>query len=352
MDRYVGIDVHAASCTLAVMGPSGKRLKALVVETNGRALVGAVKSLGGQVHICIEEGTQSAWLYELLSPYAVEVVVTVAPEARGPKSDARDAWTRANELRVGAVRMRVYKPAQHFAALRSAVRAHLTAVRDVTRVKNRLKAVCRSRGVTTDSSLYDPLGRAKWLKRLPPPYRLLGEWLGRQLDALEPLQADAEEWLQREAKTHPIIRKLSTAPGIGLVRGARIVAVIADPYRFRTRQQLWSYSGLAVVTRSSSDWIPGKRRGEWLRSEVHQTRGLSRQRNPVLKHVFKGAASTVIAQMPNDPLHAAYQRALENGTKPNLAQLTLARQIAAIVLSMWKHKEVYDPQRQLMKSTV
>jgi hypothetical protein len=35
MDRYLGLDGHARSCTLAVLGPSGKRLKSVVVETNG-----------------------------------------------------------------------------------------------------------------------------------------------------------------------------------------------------------------------------------------------------------------------------------------------------------------------------
>ena len=42
---------------------------------------------------------------------------------------------------------------------------------------------------------------------------------------------------------------------------------------------------------------------------------------------------------------ADYQRRLQAGIKPNLAKLTLARRIAAIVLSMWKHEEVYDPAR-------
>jgi hypothetical protein len=31
--------------------------------------------------------------------------------------------------------------------------------------------------------------------------------------------------------------------------------------------------------------------------------------------------------------------------KPNLAKLTLARQIASIVLAVWRTKEVYDPKR-------
>jgi len=33
---------------------------------------------------------------------------------------------------------------------------------------------------------------------------------------------------------------------------------------------------------------------------------------------------------------------LEAGTKPNLAKLTIARKIAAIVLAMWKSGEEYE----------
>ncbi len=38
-ERYVGLDDHMESCTFGVLGPSGKRLKSMVVETNGQALV-------------------------------------------------------------------------------------------------------------------------------------------------------------------------------------------------------------------------------------------------------------------------------------------------------------------------
>ena len=56
----------------------------------------------------------------------------------------------------------------------------------------------------------------------------------------------------------------------------------------------------------------------------------------------------MIAQLPDDPLHAHYQRMLDSGIKPNLAKLTVARRIAAIVLAMWKHKEAYEPRTQLV----
>ncbi len=77
MDRYVGLDAHSQTYTFAVVGRSGKRLTSRVVETNGRALVEVVRSLPGELHLCLEEGTQSAWLHEILSPHVAEIVVTV-----------------------------------------------------------------------------------------------------------------------------------------------------------------------------------------------------------------------------------------------------------------------------------
>jgi len=345
MDRYVGLDAHSESCTMAVMGPSGKRLKSMVVETNGGALVEAVRSIPGRVHLCLEEGTQSAWLHELLSPHVEELVVVVPPQSRGAKDDLRDAWARADEIRTGAIRTRVYKSPQHLAALRNAVRGYGFAVRDVVRAMNRLRSVFLSRGISADGGIYNPERRTKFLAQLTPPHRQLAERLGRQLDLLVPLREEAEKWLLEEAKTHPIIRKLATAPGMGPIRTAQLVAIAANPQRFRTRRQFWSYSGLGIVTRSSSDWVRSKD-GKWERSQVQQTRGLTRKRHPLLKAVFKGAATTVIVQLRDDPLHKDYQRMLGAGIKPNLAKLTLARRIAATVLSMWKHQEVYDPQRR------
>ena len=45
MDRYIGIDAHSASCTVAVLGPTGKRISSQVIETNGRSLLTAVRAV-------------------------------------------------------------------------------------------------------------------------------------------------------------------------------------------------------------------------------------------------------------------------------------------------------------------
>ena len=93
MERYIGMDVHAASCTLAVVSDTGRKLRDFPVETNGQALVEAVRMIAGRKHLVFDdEGLQSAWLYETLSPHVAEIVVAGITESRGPKSDKRDAY--------------------------------------------------------------------------------------------------------------------------------------------------------------------------------------------------------------------------------------------------------------------
>ncbi len=101
MERYIGMDVHAASCTLAVISEKGRKLKDFPVETNGQALVEVIRMIPGHKHLVMEKGLQSAWLYETLSPHVDELVVAGITQSRGPKSDNRDAYGLAEKLRVG-----------------------------------------------------------------------------------------------------------------------------------------------------------------------------------------------------------------------------------------------------------
>ena len=346
MHRYIGIDAHTESCTLAVMGPSGKRLREARLETNGQVLSDFVRSIAGRKHICLEEGTQAEWLYELLEPLADEVVVQLPERSHGVKNDSVDAWQRADELRRGDIKRPVYKAPGKFTALRAAARAYEVTQRDMVRGKVRLNALYRSRGVPElGSEIYNPDLRARWIAKLPLQQGRVAQLLSEQLDGLVQAQQVAEQWLLEEGKKVPIVRLLETAPGIGKIRAAQLVAVVVSPHRFRTRRQFWSYCGLGVTTRSSSDWMKD-RDGQWVRRQTAQTRGLNRNRNPVLKRVFTGAAESVIRRGLRQPLRASYQRQLEAGTKPNLARLTLARRIAGAVLAMWKKQEAYDRAKQ------
>jgi len=345
MDRYIGIDAHATSCTVAVIGPTGRKLSEHLVQTNAQALVDCIRTIPRPRHLCLEEGNLSAWLYEILRPHVDELVVeALTVRSSGPKSDARDAVARAQDLRTGDIDKSVFKEPSRFALLRQLARSYDTLSRDVVRVQCRLKALYLSQGIHAHGqTVYNAAHRADWIQKLPASSQPSAMLLYAQLDAARELKRDAAKQLIAESHRYPISKLLETCPGFGPFRVALLLPVVVTPHRFRTARQFWSYSGLGIVMRSSSDWT---RNGDrWVRAQVNKTRGLNRCFNHTLKYVFKGAATTVITKYPDQPLRRHYDRMLTAGTKPNLAKLTVARKIAATVLVMWKHQEVYDPTR-------
>lgn len=342
MARYLGIDVHRDSSTICVLSATGKRVTHEVVETNGHALIDYIRRLRGKLHVCIEEGTWSEWLYEILSPHVVKLVVYQNEWTPGAKSDAIDAHGLAEKLRIGQAGPGVFKAPERYKELREWARVYQALAIDTTRAKNRLKSQLARRGIRcTGTSVYDPARRDQWLEQLPPAMRPAARLLGIELDGLTELKAEAGAALVRESHRHHISRILETAPGIGPIRAALLIAIVITPHRFRSKRQFWSYCGFGVVTRSSADWIPSQ--GGWIKAQAIRTRGLNRNHNPALKAIFKSAAVAAICQTRADhPLRVAYERLCDSGTRPPMARLTIARKIAATVLAMWKNEEVYN----------
>jgi transposase len=71
-------------------------------------------------------------------------------------------------------------------------------------------------------------------------------------------------------------------------------------------------------------------------------RGLNRNHNHELKNIFKGAA--IIAATKPGPLQQFYDALVAKGMRPEMARLTLARKIAAIILIVWKKGVCFDAQ--------
>jgi transposase len=319
------LDNLYVGCTLAVVGPSGKRLGSQVVETNAGALIEVLRGIPKQRHMCMGEGTLSEWLHEVLEPHIEELVVTgIGKKSRGPKSDKQDAFGRLGNL----------------------ARAYGFLVGDTVRVKNRLRSVLRSRGVGYGAgrTVYSKRDREQWLAALPEATKALAAQLYEEHDALVALRERSEKTMLAEAKKHREWHVLRTCPGLGPIRVAELLPVVVTPYRFRSRSRFWAYCGLGIVMRSSSDWVRTQT-GEWAKVQVQQTRGLNRNFNHTLKRIFKGAATTVIGRADDGPLYRHYESLLDGGTKPNLAKLTIARQIAATTLALWRTGERYNPTK-------
>ena len=147
MDHFIGLDAHKNSCTFVVLGPKGRVKRKAVIETSGRALIEFVKRIPGRRHLCTEENTQSQWLYEILSPHVHDLAIVLGRKSRGNKSDDRDAHALANRMRLGDLEQRIYKLPVSFTALRDLVRSYQMINKDLVRVKNRIHALYRSRGI-------------------------------------------------------------------------------------------------------------------------------------------------------------------------------------------------------------
>ena len=346
MDYFIGLDGHKASCTLVVLNQKAKIKRKAVIETNGQALVDFVKQIPGRRHLCTEEGTHSQWLFEILHRHVHDMAIVNGRKRPGNKDDFRDAFDLANRIRTGDLGQRILKVPESLMCLKNLARSYETINKDLVRVKNRTKHLFRSRGIATESPasalLKQPALKVAFCEN--PGFKQAVTLLIEQQNKLEPLKDQAQKAMVAEAGRHPITRILKTAPGFGPVRSAQLLAIVITPYRFRTSRQFWCYCGLAIVQRSSADWAK-QPNGQLARVQVYRTRGLNRNFNRQAKAIFKGAAMTVTTTMSKEPLRADYERLLDKGTKPNLARLTIARKIAAIVLSMWKNQEVYDPEK-------
>jgi hypothetical protein len=223
-----------------VIGESGKRLGSHVVETNGQALIEQLKTLPGEKHVCLEERTQSAWLYEILSPHAEEVVVAMVSESRGQKDDQRDAFGLAERLRTGAIERKVFKEAGEYKALRELARTHAMVVQDVVRVQNRIKALFRSRGVAVSGkSVYSEKGREESLAKLPDTTRGAAKTLSRSPHGRSRRKATMQ-WI---AAASSMAAGLARPPWLEPRRSGLLASITpgrrAGRRRSRTRRPTW-----------------------------------------------------------------------------------------------------------------
>ena len=299
--------------------------------------------MSGNVALVFEEGTHSAWLYQLLKPLVSTVTVCDPRHNKliedGNKSDDEDALALAQLLRLGAVKA-VYKGAQQQQQLKELCRTYDNLVADTTRVQNRLKAIYRGRGLDcVGHALYRADQREDWLAKLSDgAARFRAASLLDQLTALTALRKQAKQQLVKQARQHPDYAQLLMLPGLGAVRVAQLLAIVGTPQRFRTKRQFWPYCGFAVCTRSSADYQIAAGQIVKQRKKV-ATRGLNRNHHPRLKQVFKGAALTALRQAP---IKAWYERQLARGAKAEMARLSLARKLAAITLTLWQRREDFD----------
>jgi transposase len=349
--KYVGLDVHKTITVIAVMDAAGQIQTRAQVKTKADALRDFFRGLSGTIHVAFEEGTQSTWLYQLLKPLVALVTVfdarTIQRRASGQKSDDKDAENFARLLRTGDL-VPIYKGDVVQQQLKELCRTYENLVSDITRTKNRLKALYRARGIACPGrEIYRASQRDEYLAKLTEETaRFRAATLLDQLAALQPLRKQAKHRFAKAVGQHAAYAWLSKLPGFGVVRTGQLLAIIGTPQRFRTKRQLWTYAGLSVVTHATAEYQEQDGHIVKTRKKV-ATRGLNWNHQPQLKQVFKGAALSALSRAE---IRAYYDQQIAQGTSAALARVCVARKLASITLTLWQRQEEYDPSKAFTQS--
>jgi len=240
-EKYIGMDVHQATISVAVMDSSGKLIMECILETKAATILDFIQGLRGSLRVTFEEGTSAAWLHDLLKPHVSQLVVCDPRKNAllkdGSKSDRIDARKLADLLRGNQLKP-VYHGEHGVRTLKELSRSYLTITKDVTRVMSRIKALYRGWAIPCNgTTVYAPRHRAEWLAKIAEPgVRLRAERFYQQLDLLQPVRQAARGDLLVESRKHPAVKLLRQIPSIGPIsrRLAGRAAADTTPFPYQT----------------------------------------------------------------------------------------------------------------------
>jgi len=320
--RYVGLDVHKSTITVAVCEPEGAPTVYGSIANDAGAVRKLVRQLGrpAKLTAAYEAGATGYALHRQLSELGVESVVvapSLIPRRTGDrvKTDRRDAIALARLLRSGDLTP-VWVPDEETEALRDLVRARYDAKADLLRAKHRLSKFLLRHGITP------PPGVRPWSARFEPWLNQLHfAQLAAQvvfLDYRTTVQAAADRVRQLEAalprcavdtRQAALMAALQALHGIGFLSAVTIAAETGDLRRFPLARRFMGFTGLTSSEHSSG---PRQRRG-----------GITHTGNPYLRHVLVQAAH----QARHAPSRHAALKQRQAGLPPDLVELAWRAQI-------------------------
>jgi transposase len=251
MEYYAGIDVSLESASLCVVDATGRIVREAKVASEPEILIGWFRGLELAVtRLGLEAGPLSQWLYAGMraAGLAVELLETRhvrdAFKAMPVKTDRKDARGIAQLMRLGWFRPVHCKslPAQE-------VRALLT-VRKLLQTKNHdvemsLRGVLRGFGLKVGPTTPRTFpGRIRELVAGHTTLSTVVEALLAARNALFEQWQKLEKRLRSLARENGRVRRLMTAPGVGIIVALTYAAAIDDPGRFRSSKAVGAHFGL------------------------------------------------------------------------------------------------------------
>ncbi len=259
---FVGLDYHASWVQVCVMDANQDVLVNCKCANDWRAVMAVVhKRYGEQVQVqaAIESCCGAADLADELINRGWTVHLAhpgyVARMKHNPdKTDYSDARMLADLQRVGYL-PRVWLAPEEVRELRRLVHYRHGLAKDRKNIKLQIGATLREARQKAPANV-NPWTKAwlAWLDasaELSPNARQIINWRLRRLQQVQQDLQRVDKRLERQTREDPLVQKLLTIKGIGLVTATTLRAEIGRFDRFRTGKQLARFCGLSPRNASS-----------------------------------------------------------------------------------------------------
>jgi transposase len=220
--------------------------------------------------------------------------------------------------------------------VRRSVQAQLNIRRELTETRTRAisltRALVRGAGFRIRSGSTDSFLTRVGALDLPPSMTDTLAPVRRVIELLNTELTKADETFATHVGEDPVVRRLTTVPGIGPITASAYVAALDDAARFGGAGQVASYLGLVPREYSSGEQ---PRRGRVMRSA-----------HPYVQALLVQAAWRIVrVKNPRTAALRTWADAIARRRGKKIAMVALARRLARLLFAMWRDEVAYDPAR-------
>ena len=268
---YVGIDVHLKTWSVTILLKDSNYKKTFTQPASPKALFEHLKKNypGGIYHAVYESGFSGYSSCYELRDLGVDCIITHAADVptsqkeRLSKTDAVDSAKLARSLSNGELKA-VYLPPKDKLGDRELMRTRQTIMKDICRVKCRIKHLLYTNGV----SYPEPFAayRSHWTRAFIKWLREEVTLLSGKRIALDMMIEELEHYRKLLLRANREIRiltkseayaeaynRLIAIPGIGMITAMTILTEAVTPDRFTGLRRFISYLGLVPTMDDSGE---------------------------------------------------------------------------------------------------
>lgn len=335
---YVGLDVHKKSWSVTVLSDVSF-LKKFVQDPSPDALYAYLSRNypGATYYSVYEAGFCGFWIHYRLTELGVhniivnpsDVPTTVKDKIR--KTDAVDSSKLAHSLRSGDLKG-IYVPDNISLEIRSLIRLKDSLTKDLTRLKNRIRAYLFYFGIEDAPMPSKHWSRnfINWLKELKMDTTSGRDALDLMINQLETIRDQQKDLLLRLKKLYESerfagpLKYVMSIPGIGRMTGMTLIAEIDDIKRFKNSDHLASFIGLIPMCHSSGEHegtgdITIRKHGR-MRGAIVEAAWVSAREDPAMQLAYASFCKRMV---------------------PSKAIIKIARKLVNRIYYVMKHQQEY-----------